>query len=86
MNQTKDLQIITEVLGGNPNAFTKLVDNYKDLVFTLALRLVKDRTLAEEMAQDTFIKIYKNLNKFEGKSKNFHPGCTALRIIRVWTN
>ncbi len=69
MNQTKDLQIIAEVLGGNTNAFSKLVDNYKDLVFTLALRLVKDRALAEEMAQDTFIKVYKSLKKFKGKSK-----------------
>jgi len=69
MNQTKDLEIIAEVLGGNTNAFSKLVDNYKDLVFTLALRLMKDRNLAEEMAQDAFIKIYKNLRKFQGRSK-----------------
>jgi len=69
MNQTKDLLVIQDVLNGNTNAFSKLVDRYKDLVFTLALRLMKDRSLAEEMAQDTFIKIFKNLKKFQGKSK-----------------
>ena len=69
MNQTNDLQLIQEVLEGNTNAFSKIVDNYKDLVFTLALRLMKDRNQAEEISQDAFIKIYKNLNKFQGKSK-----------------
>ena len=69
MNQTNDLQLIEEVLGGNTNAFSKIVDNYKDLVFTLALRLMKDRDVAEEMSQDTFIKIFKSLKKFQGKSK-----------------
>lgn len=69
MNQTKDLKIIAEVLDGNTNAFSKIVDAYKDLVFTMALRLMKDRHLAEEVAQDTFIKIFKSLNKFKGKSK-----------------
>jgi RNA polymerase sigma-70 factor (ECF subfamily) len=69
MNQSKDLQLIEEVLNGNTQAFSKIVDIYKDLVFTLALRLVKKKDLAEEVAQDTFIKMYKSLSKFKGKSK-----------------
>lgn len=69
MNTSRDLQIIEQVLDGDTQAFSKIVDMYKDLVFTLALRLMKNRDLAEEMSQDTFIKIYKSLSKFKGKSK-----------------
>jgi RNA polymerase sigma-70 factor (ECF subfamily) len=46
-----------------------LVDRYKDLVFTLSLRMMKHTEEAEEAAQDTFIKAYKSLNKFKGDSK-----------------
>ena len=39
------------------------------MIFTLALRMVKNREEAEEVSQDTFIKVYKSLNKFKGDSK-----------------
>jgi RNA polymerase sigma-70 factor (ECF subfamily) len=45
------------------------VDRYKDLVFTLALRMLKNREEAEEVSQDTFIKVYNSLIKFKGNSK-----------------
>ena len=64
-----DDQIINRILEGDTNVFSMLVDRYKDLVFTLALRMVKNREEAEEVSQDTFIKVFKNLNKFKGKSK-----------------
>lgn len=64
-----DDQIINQILEGDTNAFSVLVDSYKDLVFTLALRMLKNREEAEEVSQDTFIKVFKSLNKFKGKSK-----------------
>jgi RNA polymerase sigma-70 factor (ECF subfamily) len=39
------------------------------MIFTLALKMVKNREEAEEVAQDTFIKIYSSLSKFKGDSK-----------------
>ena len=51
------------------NAFAVLVDRYKDLVYTLALRMVKNREEAEEVSQDTFIKVFKSLERFKGDSK-----------------
>ncbi|MFT5217451.1 MAG: RNA polymerase sigma factor (sigma-70 family) [Glaciecola sp.] len=66
---TNDQVYIDSILNGDANAFTVLVDRYKDLVFTLALRMMKHREEAEEVAQDTFIKVYKSLNKFKGDSK-----------------
>ena len=66
---TNDQYYINLIVEGDTNAFSVLVDRYKDLVFTLALRMLKNREEAEEVAQDTFIKVYKSINKFKGDSK-----------------
>ena len=66
---TNDQVYIDSILNGDASAFAVLVDRYKDLVYTLTLRMMKHREEAEEAAQDTFIKVYKSLNKFKGDSK-----------------
>jgi len=66
---TNDQIIINQIIEGDSKAFTELVNRYKDLVYTLALRMLKNREEAEEVSQDTFIKIYKSLHKFKGESK-----------------
>ena len=66
---TNDQIIINQIIEGDTNAFAQLVDRYKDLVFTLAMRMMKNREEAEEVSQDTFIKVYKSLHKFKGDSK-----------------
>jgi RNA polymerase sigma-70 factor (ECF subfamily) len=45
------------------------VEEYKVMVFSLAMKILKSREEAEEVSQDTFIKAYKNLSKFKGDSK-----------------
>lgn len=69
MTIDQDQIYIDKVLKGDTRAYAFLVDRYKDLVFTLALRMVKNRQEAEEISQDTFIKMYKSLSKFKGDSK-----------------
>lgn len=66
---TNDQNYITKVLNGDTNAYAVLVDRYKDMIYTLAYRMVKNKEEAEEIAQDTFIKAYKSLDKFKGDSK-----------------
>ena len=69
MANQKDDYHIKQVLEGNANAFAPLVEKYKDMVFTLALRLLKNREEAEEVAQDVFVKSYQSLSGFKGRSK-----------------
>ncbi len=69
MAHIEDQHYINLILNGNPNAFATLVDRYKNMVYTLALKMVTNKEQAEEIAQDTFIKIYNSLNKFKGESK-----------------
>ncbi|AUP78241.1 RNA polymerase sigma factor [Flavivirga eckloniae] len=64
-----DQHYINLVISGDTSAFEVLVERYKDLVFTLTLRMLKNREEAEEVAQDTFVKTYKSLHRFKGDSK-----------------
>jgi RNA polymerase sigma-70 factor, ECF subfamily len=43
--------------------FEKLVDEHQSMVFSLALRMTGDRGLAEEIAQDVFVELDRNLSK-----------------------
>ena len=69
MTTSEDQYYINLIIEGHTNAFSTLVDRYKDLVFSLALRMVKNKEEAEEVAQDTFVKVFKSLRQFKGDSK-----------------
>lgn len=69
MSTDNDQFYITKILDGDTTAFAVLVNRYKNMVFTLTLRMLKNKEEAEEVSQDTFVKIYKYLNKFKGDSK-----------------
>jgi len=69
MSTISDQEYIDKILQGDTNAFAALVNRYKDMVFTLSLKMIKNREEAEEVAQDTFIKAYSSLRQFKGDSK-----------------
>jgi RNA polymerase sigma factor (sigma-70 family) len=69
MDKLSDQHYINQIIQGDTNVFSVLVDRYKEMIFTLALKMIKNREEAEEVSQDTFIKIYNSLNKFKGDSK-----------------
>src|SRR5262249_37752967 len=45
------------------------VDRYKDLVFGLIARTVQDRTRAEDLAQDVFLRVHRGLPYFRGEAR-----------------
>jgi len=69
MIDNQDQIHITKVLKGNPQAFSYLLEKYKDYVFTIAVNIVKNREEAEDIAQESFIKAYNQLKTFKGNSK-----------------
>lgn len=69
MVQTDDNIIIARVLNGETAAFEVLVNRYKDMAFSIALRVCKNTEDAEEVAQDAFLKAYQSLSKFKQESK-----------------
>jgi RNA polymerase sigma-70 factor (ECF subfamily) len=61
--------IIQQALRGEQQGYALLVKKYEPMVFTLVLRVVKNRAEAHEVAQDAFLKVFKNLPNFRGESK-----------------
>lgn len=52
----------------NDAEFTKLVNDYSKLLFTICFRFVKDYQEAENLTQDTFLTAYRSINNFIGDS------------------
>ncbi len=69
MNTTNDQYYITQILQGNTQAYANLVTKYQNYVFTILIRMLKNREEAEEVAQDTFVKAFEALSTFRGESK-----------------
>ena len=69
MDRNSDQIYIDKVLQGDTNAFAYLINKYKDMAYTLAIKIVKNHEDAEEVAQDSFLKAYEKLDSFKGNSK-----------------
>ncbi|PHR74096.1 MAG: RNA polymerase [Lutibacter sp.] len=69
MANNDDDYYIKKILKGDSNSFGIIVERYQNMVFALALKMLKHREESEEVSQDTFIKVYKSLSKFNGESK-----------------
>lgn len=69
MVRTEDDSIIERILQGDSDSFSFLVKKYQDIVFSITLKLLKNREDAEELAQETFIRAFQSIGSFQGKSK-----------------
>ncbi|MDH3698239.1 MAG: sigma-70 family RNA polymerase sigma factor, partial [Flavobacteriaceae bacterium] len=69
MNQQPDSYFINQVLQGDYQAYGELVERYKYMVYTLAMKLVKNKEDAEEVAQDAFLKAFRGLNSYKGTAQ-----------------
>lgn len=69
MKYQDDNFYIEKVLNGDSSAYAALVSKHKNLVFSIALKILNNREDAEEIAQDAFVKAYHSLKSFEKKSK-----------------
>jgi len=62
MNNLTDQQLIHLFIEGNSDALSSLIERHKDKIYTSIYLLVKDRYLAEDLFQDTFIKVIDTVN------------------------
>ncbi|MEI7726254.1 MAG: sigma-70 family RNA polymerase sigma factor [Bacteroidota bacterium] len=69
MKYQDDNHYIDRVLSGDVSAYASLVAKHKNLVFSIALKILNNREDAEEVAQDCFLKVFQALKTFEKKSK-----------------
>ncbi len=69
MKPKDDLYYIQKVLEGDTSAFSYLVGNYQDMIFSLCIQLLKDDAEASDTAQEVFIKVFRSLGTFKGSAK-----------------
>ena len=74
MIQPKDQIYLDKVLQGDASSYSYLVEKYKDMAYTVALKIVRNAEDAEEVAQDSFIKAFQQLKTFQGK-------CSAIKNL-----
>jgi len=61
--------LVERCRAGDQDAFRELLDRYKDLVFALIARTVQDRSRAEDLAQEVFLRIHRGLPYFRGEAR-----------------
>jgi len=72
LNQTEEAETGNELIEGcrrgDPDAFRALFEKYKDTVYSIALRYSGDAAAAQDIAQDTFLKLFSAIGSFRGDS------------------
>ena len=70
---THNIQIsIAELKAKDKKAFENLYDKYSGALFNIILRIVNNQVIAEDVLQESFVKIWKNIDKYdEDKSTIF---------------
>lgn len=63
-----DLKLVNEAIAGSLEAFEALVRRYQTRVVNYAASILRDAGEAEDVAQETFIRMYRSLKRFRGES------------------
>ncbi len=69
VNPVDERALVERCRSGEETAFQELIDRYKDLVFGLIARMVQDRSRAEDLAQDVFLRVHRGLPYFRGEAR-----------------
>lgn len=64
-----DAELVQQILNGNSNAFRYLVSKNRQLVVHIVGRMVRKQEDVEDLCQEVFIKVYRNIRKFRGDSR-----------------
>jgi RNA polymerase sigma-70 factor, ECF subfamily len=64
-----DPELVTFARGGSEGAYRELLERYQRPVFSLVYRMVRDREQAEDLAQETFVKVFNNIERYDPRYK-----------------
>lgn len=64
-NDTQDVALVARLAGGDEEALGELYDRYGRPVYSLALRILRDGPLAEEVTQEVFVRLWRAASSFD---------------------
>ena len=67
--ETSDKKLIQEFLRGKEEAFSVLVNRYLKMTYNFLFQITKDKSVIDDLTQVTFLKVWKNLKKFDQEKK-----------------
>lgn len=70
-SQNDDLEIIRRVINGESQLFSMIHEKYVKIVYMHALSGLRNKQLAEETTQNVFLRVYRNLSKYDGSRGSF---------------
>ena len=93
LDSVNEARLVAQALGGSEGAFEQIVRRYERAVLTLLVRLTGDAGLAEDLAQEAFVKAFRRLNTFDPARRlsswllriAHNTGIDALRRQRLKT-
>ncbi|MDR2146860.1 MAG: RNA polymerase sigma factor [Tannerella sp.] len=68
MERLPDNYYVEKIRNGETDGFAPLLERYSKQVFAMIVRIVENKEDAEELTQDVFMKVYRNLDAFKGES------------------
>jgi len=67
--ELSDSELVRRITGGKKQEFRLLVERYQTQLFSMIMRQVRERDIAEELLQETLLRSYRSLHSFRGDSK-----------------
>jgi RNA polymerase sigma-70 factor (ECF subfamily) len=64
----EDLRLVSGLQAGDERAYEQLIERFQNPVYNLAYRLLNDQADASDVAQEVFLKIFRNVGNFRGDS------------------
>ncbi len=83
-NRSEDFALVRAVRGGDEDAFGQLVRKYQGRIYSLAYGMVGNHSDADDLAQEIFLKCYRNIAKFRFKS-SFYTWLYRIGVNTILT-
>jgi RNA polymerase sigma-70 factor (ECF subfamily) len=80
MQTTQNEELIKLLKSGNEAALGELYDRYSGVVYGMLLKIVKRQELAEDLLQEVFVKVWKNISSYDAEQGSLYTW--MIRIAR----
>jgi RNA polymerase sigma-70 factor, ECF subfamily len=67
--QASDQDLVARARQGSEKAYRELLDRYQRPVFSIVYRMIRDRERAEDLAQETFVRVFNHIDRYDPRFK-----------------